>query len=1141
MKAIFRTIIEVVAVGCSVAAYAGTYYHTNADAWGTGVGFTDAKWASVGSDQNRTVADIVADDPEAMFISALGFGATLRTSGGAEVTFPGKYLQIGDSTNDGALMLKMDGGDLKTVSVSNLCLVGGAIVNGVGGTQTIKSNNAIQIDSTASRPFYFTGGKDRAITVEAGFESESTALVVVNRYSIGGNADERGNSFTLTLAGNNSGYKGKWVVDNLDKDGLTTEEQANGKPVYLSISGAEKLGANPDSLVADAITLKNNGVLLVTGDTLALGNRGLTVDSTGGRIVRNGDLTISGSISGTGTLDLTDVNGVLTLNATVADTVTIRRLIKFTNRGDNNASSDYYMNDTDKWTNGEKAKPGFGYIVDTRETENTSLRTSGHSGDNVKFNGDSLTFVGASGKVARFMHKCPQVEVATLYMNAFSRLELGGCNGTAEQKFKGDIVIGPSSAASDSAAVEFYSGDATRWLNLDGRLLGDGAIRMYGMADRPYMGFDFTDCDNSGYIGSMRAEGSGITVRFNAANGLGGSPASAMEKGFVLATDATVEFTGSDAIMVNQPNRGMFVDASGTIKTAPDVTWKGALAFSATDAVLTKTGSGTLAFEGACGAGSIAVSEGGLRFVGNTAACDVAVGANSTLGGNGTISGTVSATTGAKLEFTETEALTFTGTADLSNFSIDTTGLDTTKAYTVAKGTTSLPTLTETQRSSGWQVYTVNGNVVLNNWKDYELIVSEAITLSGYSIPSVIEEAAAWYDPSDTITLEKDGDGKITGIKNKGTVKTDTNQLVDLDLEQFESDKPAPSLSTSRFNGRQSIYFGESPNEISGFKSKGNFPADFPANGGRTLFAVAQGNVNNMIMLMISQGKENKEEGKSILLAYKSDGNYGSGYKISYSNDEGVTWTADKVPFNKIDDNTPYTDTPYVFSGRTAILSDNKRLVTSSALKGDGASDGNTNEFNMPAGQSGTRFNVYYGAFEVDLGWWHIKNDTNGYQGEALIFTNALNDTQMAQVNEYLRAKWLDAGRPAALPKVSTIVANAQVDLGGVIREFTNISGSGSFVNGTVVLNGDLEITVNANGTVVAPSFDKLVLGPSARIVVNGAQYLPASETVRILSFASLDGTFSSVVSDNGASVLLRYDSDRVSARRDSGMLFIVY
>ena len=323
---------------------------------------------------------IVADDPEAMFISALGFGATLRTSGGAEVTFPGKYLQIGDSACDGALMLKMGGGN--SLFVTNLTLVGGVMVNGDGGTQTVKSDSTIQVKSSASRPFYFTGGKDRAITVEAGLESDATAVAVVNRYSIGGNvySEERNNSFTLTLGGNNSGYKGKWIVDNLDKNGATTVEQANGKPIYLSISDASKLGADPDFFVADAVTLKNNGALLVTGDTLALGNRGLTVDSTGGRIVRNGDLTISGSISGTGTLDLTDVNGVLTLNATVADTVTIRRLIKFTNRGDNNASSDYYMNDTDKWTNGEKATPGFGYIVDTRETENTSLRTSGHSG-----------------------------------------------------------------------------------------------------------------------------------------------------------------------------------------------------------------------------------------------------------------------------------------------------------------------------------------------------------------------------------------------------------------------------------------------------------------------------------------------------------------------------------------------------------------------------------------------------------------------------------------------------------------------------------------------------------------------------------------------------------------------------------------
>ena len=156
-----------------------------------------------------------------------------------------------------------------------------------------------------------------------------------------------------------------------------------------------------------------------------------------------------------------------------------------------------------------------------------------------------------------------------------------------------------------------------------------------------------------------------------------------------------------------------------------------------------------------------------------------------------------------------------------------------------------------------------------------------------------------------------------------------------------------------------------------------------------------------------------------------------------------------------------------------------------------------------------------------------------GWIGEALIFTNALTDAEMDAVNAYLKGKWLDSN---AMPDFDSLVVNAEIDLGGATRTFERLSGSGSFVDGTVVLNGDLVVTVNSYGKVVAPSFDKLVLGENARLVVNGARNLPKKDTINILSFTSLHGEFSSVVGDRNTRVILRYLEDHICARRDAGM-----
>ena len=412
-----------------------------------------------------------------------------------------------------------------------------------------------------------------------------------------------------------------------------------------------------------------------------------------------------------------------------------------------------------------------------------------------------------------------------------------------------------------------------------------------------------------------------------------------------------------------------------------------------------------------------------------------------------------------------------------------------------------------------------------DGFTDVTWVVEENVIAEFSNTPEVLKAAAAWYDPSDTRTLTTNEAGQVTAMMNKGNLKADIAQQVDLDLTQFETGKTASSLSTDGLNGRQSIYF----DGTSGFKSKGYFPADFLPNGERTVFAVAQGDVNKMIMVTVAQGSKNSEEGKCVLLAHKeSSENYGCAYKIGYKS--GSDWKAGKASFNDV-----VSDTPYVFAGRTALGNGDERLVVSSAMSESGAKVGQLTpiSFNMPAGEDETRFNLYYGAHEVNVGWT-IKDNTVGYQGEVLIFTNALSDAEMDEVNEYLRSKWLRSDGPV-MAEVANLVVDAEINLNCGMGTFAKLSGSGSFVNGTVVVTGDLVVTVNADQSVVVPTFDKLVLGPSARLVVNGARNLPTSGTINIIPFTSLEGEFSSVVGDRNTRVILRYLEDHVCARRDAG------
>lgn len=956
------------------------------------------------------------------YVAALGWGrwGLVRSLGSGSNSFTGDGLTIGDD-KDGTFMLRYGG---NTLTVDHLTLVRGLITSGVGG-ETLASSNPIVVRSTTARPFYFSIGNGRSITIDGPLYSEDdSALVVINRYSLEDKEENNGElkGGTIYFNKDNSAYKGKVKVDYLttyNKGYTGTDSNTN---IVLNVNSNDALGGTPAAAMPNALTLANGGTLAVGYVTSSEapfapggGLRGLTV-SNGGRVSSSSALYFAMPVtSSDGSTLLFDCpNQTVTLSAPVGGSVSF----------DCSKASKVVFATGFEWNS-----------TGTLELGSVSLNVAG-DGSSVK----EFIFKNGSIKTTGDVNIGIDSSAQCVILNVVGS-ELDAGNVCVGQSGVGMLYITDGGVVKANKIQRGQTAPAGCKIFMDG---GKIVAKQNNEQDWYFASLESVTLGKQGGI----FDTNGHNIRFRAFRGFDGMGS------FTKCGDGKLSMTSNEfSIPFNYNAHGKIIVEQGTLELLSDL---------------------TIYCEG------VEVSEG------------------ATLNQNG-----------AKIYIIESARWTnAAGDGDVANS---------------ANWKEQLRDYNQGDRSEmvvdGF-VPTENTPIVVpypaaahsfDGFFNVTWVVDENAALTGYSVPSVLAEAAAWYDPSDTATLTI-VDGKVAGIKNKV-------DNADLDLVVRDANKGGATVVDNAFNNTAALSF----NNSAGYHSEGAFPESLTPSGPRALFAVVHG--SSVGFLGVSRNSTD-EEGRSIL---KADNNWGRGYQIAQQNQSGE-WSSASVEF------VYNYDKPCVVFGRTLLGAEGYNTVTAGLLDANNNTSGGEQSFYMPDSSSHPSLKAYYATFEHP----YLTTDTNGYQGEALIFTNALNDTQMAQVNEYLRAKWLDASRPAALPKVCTIVANAQVDLGGVIREFTNISGSGSFVNGTVVLNGDLEITVNANGTVVAPSFDKLVLGPSARIVVNGAQYLSASETVRILSFASLDGTFSSVVSDNGASVLLRYGSDRVSARRDSGMLFIV-
>ncbi|MCL1920870.1 MAG: PA14 domain-containing protein [Kiritimatiellaeota bacterium] len=120
-----------------------------------------------------------------------------------------------------------------------------------------------------------------------------------------------------------------------------------------------------------------------------------------------------------------------------------------------------------------------------------------------------------------------------------------------------------------------------------------------------------------------------------------------------------------------------------------------------------------------------------------------------------------------------------------------------------------------------------------------------------------------------------------------------------------------------------------------------------------------------------------------------------------------------------------------------------------------------------------------------------------GEVGELLVYNRQLPGQERELIEAYLMDKWLTPGQSSeiALPEGLTIeISNGGIlNLNGSSQTVSTViagEGGGSVINGTLTVTDALVITLLPDGSTAGlVSFDNLVLGPNARLIVNGMEY----------------------------------------------------
>ena len=136
----------------------------------------------------------------------------------------------------------------------------------------------------------------------------------------------------------------------------------------------------------------------------------------------------------------------------------------------------------------------------------------------------------------------------------------------------------------------------------------------------------------------------------------------------------------------------------------------------------------------------------------------------------------------------------------------------------------------------------------------------------------------------------------------------------------------------------------------------------------------------------------------------------------------------------------------------------------------------------------------------------------NQSHAEVLIYDRVLTESERLQTEDYLSQKWFGVGgalqNPMPVGSAVTVLSGATLDLSGCSQEIASLKGSGSVINGTLVVTSSIDLT---NGVVQATAINaSLTLAPGTElrvdhttsasdiVVVSGTLKLQGANTVRL-------------------------------------------
>jgi len=549
----------------------------------------------------------------------LNAGATLQVTGAT--TIDNAFTLSGSST------VQTDG----NTSFSGL-LSGGAVTLTKTGTAQLTLSNSgnsgafsgdVTVSSGALRVTSDSMLSAGTLTLDGGsFASNTNGLNIDNAVVLGASGGTfdifgGGGAFVITFSGNitGSGALTKTSASQLSLTGTNT--YSGGTTVSagtLRIGGASNLGTG-------TVTL-NNGTLDDTNASTETITNNFTIGSGGATFSKGtGTLTLSGTLSGSGSITNTGVGG---LNHTGSGTLTLdgASVTRATSAGALTLGSNIVMGSggaTFDTTGGDVTIKG------NMSGSGTLTKQGGSSGAILWLFGDNSAYSGAQTVASGWMvaNSATALGSGQVTLNASTTLGLLGGITT----FSNNIVLAGDAtlqSANTTNTVTTFSGVISETGGSRNLTLGTGTGTNTGII--------LTGANT--YTGTSTITGSNVLQITDATN---------LSAAAITLGSATLQINGSGVTVANAIN----LTGSAKLSNANTVTLSGVISGSQN---LTKNGAGRLVLSNTeTYNGSTTISAGTLEVNGSLATSGTTVSSGGILGGTGTLSGAVTVQSGGTL------------------------------------------------------------------------------------------------------------------------------------------------------------------------------------------------------------------------------------------------------------------------------------------------------------------------------------------------------------------------------------------------------------------------------------------------------------------------------------------------------------